>query len=156
MSTHGISNSGAGPAQRQGRVPTNRVWRAGLLAAIVAAAANAIVFLVERTILGLPLPVPQGASGQMAPLSLVMVVVVSLGVAIAATLLLVILIRFVHRPLSWFWGVSAAVLLLSFGGPLSLPVDTATKAGLSVMHLVAAAAIVGLLTGMSRIPKEAL
>jgi Family of unknown function (DUF6069) len=156
MTTHGISNSGAAPAQRLGRVTAGRVWRAGLLAATVAAAANAIVFLVERTILGLPLPVPQGANAQLAPLTLVMVVVVSLVVAIAATLLLAILNRFVRRPLGWFRGVSAVVLLLSFGGPLSLPVDTATKAGLAAMHLVAAAAIVGLLTGVSRIPKEAL
>ena len=156
MTTHGISKSGPAPAKRQARTPTGRVWRAGLLAAAVVAVANTTVFTIERMILGLPLPVPQGTGTEMAPLPVVMVLVVSVGAAIGATLLLAILNRFVQRPIGWFWGVSAVVLLLSFSGPLSLPVDTATKAGLTAMHLVAAAAIVGPLSSMSRIPKGAL
>jgi Family of unknown function (DUF6069) len=156
MTAHGISESNTAPSDPRARTPAGRVWRAGLLAAAVAAVANAIVFTIERMALGLSLPVPQGAGAEMAPLSVVMVVVVSVVVGIGATLLLAILNRFVRRPIRIFQGIAAVALLLSFGGPLSLPADIATKVGLSTMHLVAAAAIVGLLTGMSRVPKEAL
>jgi hypothetical protein len=156
MTTQTISKRNTARSDPRVRIPAGRVWRAGLLAAAVAAVANAIVFTIERMVLALPLPVPQGASGQMAPLPLVMVVVVSLGAAIGATLMLAILNRFVQRSIRWFQGIAAVALLLSFSGPISLPVDTSTKVGLAAMHLVAAAAIVGVLTGMSRIPKEAL
>ncbi len=50
--------------------------------------------------------------------------------------------------------VSVVVLLLSFWGLLSVPVDAATKVALSVMHVVAAAAIVGVLTTLSRAQKQ--
>jgi hypothetical protein len=156
MTAHGVSKSNTAPSDPRARIPAGKLWRAGLLAAAVAAVANIVVWTIERMLLGLPLPVPQGAGNEMAPLPVVLVVVVSVVMAIGGTLLLAILNRFVRRPIDWFWGVSAVALLISFGGPLSLPVDTATKAGLTAMHLVAAAAIVGSLTSMSRIPKEAL
>ena len=148
MTVHGISKSNTASSDPRARIPAGKLWRAGLLAAAAAAVANMIIWAIERILLGLALPVPQGAGNEIAPLPVVMVVVVSAVAAIAATLLLAILNRFVQRPIRIFQGIAAVALLLSLGGPLSLPVDIATKVGLSAMHVVAAAAIVGVFTSV--------
>ena len=148
MTAHGISKSNAASSDPRARIPAGKLWRAGLLAAAAAAVANMIIWAIERMLLGLALPVPQGAGNEIAPLPVVMVVVVSAVAAIAATLLLAILNRFVQRPIRIFQGIAAVALLLSVGGPLSLPVDIANKVGLSAMHVAAAAAIVGVFTSV--------
>jgi hypothetical protein len=48
------------------------------------------------------------------------------------------------------WIISAVFLILSFFPPLGLPVSTAVKVVLNLMHVVAAAAIVGVLTTLGR------
>jgi hypothetical protein len=154
MTADEISKGGAAPADRAGRLPARRLWLAGLLAAVVAAVANLVVFMIERMVLGLVLPVPQGAGGELAPLPASMVVGVSVVAAIGATLLLAILRRFVRQPLRWFQIIAALTLLLSFGGPFWLPADVATKVGLGVMHVVAAATIVGILRAQAGAPER--
>jgi hypothetical protein len=78
------------------------------------------------------------------------VVIASVVPAIAATVFLAILGKFAPRPILVFRIISVVFLLVSFGGPLSLPVDISTKVALSVMHVVAGAVIVGMLTMLGR------
>lgn len=80
-----------------------------------------------------------------------MVMEVSAAVAIAAALLLIFLARFVAHPIRWFQIIALIVLVLSFAGPFSIPVDTATKLALSAMHLVAALAIVWVLSTQTHV-----
>jgi hypothetical protein len=133
------------------RVSFSRLLWVGPLAAVVAAVANLIVFVIVQSLLGITLMGPAGpGSTEMAPLPATAVIISSAVPAVAATLLLAVLGKFLAHPIRVFWIVSVVVLLLSFAGPLGLPVDAATKIILSLMHGVAAVAIVGVLTTLGR------
>jgi hypothetical protein len=61
--------------------------------------------------------------------------------------------KFLSRPILAFWIISAVFLALSFSLPIvNLPatVDGPTIFALEVMHVIAAAAIVGVLTFLGR------
>jgi len=133
------------------QVATSRLWRAALVAAISAVVANLIVFVVARNVFGLGLAIPLGGAGSpIEPLPAFMVAIATAVPALAAAGLLALLARFTRRPILIFQIIATAFALLSLGGPLSLPVDTTTKLVLSLMHLVAAAVITGVLTTWSR------
>ncbi len=133
------------------QVATSRLWRAALVAAISAAIANFIVFVVAKNVFGLGLAIPLGGAGSpIEPLPAFMVVIATAVPALAAAGLLALLARFTRRPILVFQIIAAVFALLSLGGPLSLPVDTTTKLALGLMHLVAAAVITGVLTTWSR------
>jgi hypothetical protein len=95
----------------------------------------------------MPLAGPESAPE---PLPFFAVIMASLVPAIAAAIFLAILAKFTSRAGLIFIIVSVLFLLVSFGGPFSLPVDLGTQLALSVMHLVAGLAIVGLLTTLGR------
>jgi hypothetical protein len=58
--------------------------------------------------------------------------------------------RFTQRSILVFWGIAAVGLLLSFI-PIALAGATGSSAGtLALMHVLAAATNVGLLTGLGR------
>ena len=86
------------------------------------------------------------------PLSIGQLLGASIVPALAAAVLLAILGRFVKRPFPLFQIIAAIVFLLSFGGPLSLPIGGAEKAVLAVMHLVTAVAIVAIFSALARKP----
>ena len=128
-----------------------RLAGAALLAAILAALANAVVLTIEKNVFKLPMLVTTVPGTNLTPLSYLMVMEVSAAVAIAAALLLIFLARFVAHPIRWFQIIALIVLVLSFAGPFSIPVDTATKLALSAMHLVAALAIVWVLSTQTHV-----
>lgn len=133
------------------QVASSRLWRAALIAAIGTAVANLLVFVVAKNVFGLGLAIPLGGAGSpIEPLPAFMVVIATAVPALAAAGLLALLARFTRRPILIFQIIAAVFVLLSLGGPLSLPVDTATKLVLSLMHLAAAAVITGVLTTWSR------
>jgi hypothetical protein len=132
------------------RIVFGRLWWVGPLAAAAAAVANVIVFMIEKNLFGLEFIMPLQPGAEAAPLTVVPVIVTSVIPAIAATILFAVLGRFTRRPILIFQIIALLFLIVSFGGPLNLPVDAATKAGLGVMHIGAWAAIVGVLTTLGR------
>ena len=129
---------------------TGLLW-AALLAALLAAVTNALVYfaasglgIVSRGVL---LPSPMGLS----PLTVGMVVTASVVGAIGATLVFAIIGMLARRPVKLFRIVAAAVLVLSFVPPATIPgVPLAMRITLGVMHVVAWAVSVGLLTTLVR------
>jgi hypothetical protein len=118
---------------------------AGLFAAAAAAAINTIAWLAfNQAGQHLELPLEPGIPPHALPVA--HVVGASMVAALGATVALALLARFVQRPVRAFRAVAAAVLLLSFGGPLNLPVEGGVKLGLITLHLLTAIAIVGVLT----------
>ena len=81
-----------------------------------------------------------------------MIIVFSAVPAVGATILLAILSKVVSRPMRVFWVISVVVFVLSFVLPIGLPssVATSTRIGLPLMHVIAAAVIVGVLTTLGR------
>lgn len=133
------------------RVAIGRLWWVGLFAATDAAIGNVIVFALGKSLLGISfLMPPKPGVTELVPLSMTNVVIASVVPAVAATVFLAILGKFAPRPIRVFRIISVVFLLVSFGGPLSLPVDLSTKVALSVMHVVAGAVIVGMLTVLGR------
>ena len=134
------------------RIATGRLWRTGVLAAALAAAAGVVIRTIGVAVGTVP------ASYQM--LQPAPVIVISVLAALVATGLLAALAQWVRRPLRTFHIIALMGLLLSFGGPLQAgtgmmqggAVDGATVATMLVMHVVAAAIIVGLLTMRGRAP----
>jgi hypothetical protein len=120
------------------------------LAGLVAGLANLLLFLLLRAA-GLEFLMPLGGPGSaLQPLPAFMPVVASFAPALGAAAVYAGLGRFVRQPARAFVIVAAVFLLLSLGGPLSLPVTTAVKLALSAMHLIAGVIITGLLVRLGR------
>ena len=139
-------------------VDVGRVLRAGLLVAISAALANVVVFALERNLLGVSFVFPyQGAGSPALPLPVSFVILASTIPAIAAAVLLAILGKLTRRPLRIFTIMGVIFLIVSFGGPLSVPAGPSTKLALGVMHVVAAVIIIGGLAVLTqpRRPRQA-
>ncbi|KPV49883.1 hypothetical protein SE17_30120 [Kouleothrix aurantiaca] len=127
------------------RVPTGRLWLLALAAAGIAAVVNLLIWLLAGMI-NIPLNVQMGGpEAPVVPLSAGPVIVMSVVPAIAGAALLWLLGRVTARPFRWFTIIAVVVLLLSLAGPLLLPVALANKLVLSLMHVVAAGVIVGIL-----------
>ena len=133
-------------------VATLKLWWVALAAGAAALLGNLIIFFVGQNLLGLSLMIPQapGSSTALVPLTIGPIVGASIVPAIGAAVLLAILGRFVKRPFRVFQIVAAVILLLSFGGPLNLPIGGAEKVVMVVMHVVTAAVIVGVLSVLGR------
>jgi Family of unknown function (DUF6069) len=127
-----------------------RVWRVGLLAAAVAVGGSLLVYGLARAVgVSLVMPLQPGAEPALLPAG--MVILKSVLGAAAGTVAFSLLGRFVTRGVLVFQIVGVVFLLLSFGGPLSLAATgAATKATLLLMHTIAGASIIGLLSGLGR------
>ena len=138
--------------QNREAVRISKLWRAGLVAAVTAAAANVLLFGLTK-LLGVPYIMPlQGPESPLEPLPVIMIIIATVVPTIGATLLLAVLARFLARPLRFFWIISAVFLLLSFMGPFSLPAAVAlsTKISLSLMHLITGVVVVWVLSALGR------
>lgn len=127
----------------------NRLVKYGLLAVIVASVANALVRVAALTVFDIP------AEFELFPLGWGPVIAFTAIGAVGATVVYGLLTRSSTRPNRTFMIVAAAMLLLSFAGPLSMflapPPGFPSFPGsvlvtLAVMHVAAAAAIVSVLT----------
>jgi hypothetical protein len=131
----------------EGRVAWGWLVPAGLLAAIVAAVANALVYFVA---LGLGF-VPPGflirmTSGEI-PLTVGLVAITSVVGAVGAAVVFAVIGLFARRPVRLFRIVAAVALVLSFAMPLTIPgAPVAVVLSLEAMHVVAWAVIVRILT----------
>jgi hypothetical protein len=135
------------PARSEERVTWGRLALAGLLAGAVAAAANAIVYLVAAAAGAMSQDIVVNGQG---PITLSMVATMSAFGAVSGTVVYALIGRFARRPVRVFRVVAAVALALSFAGPFTIPgAPAAMVATLLLMHVVAAAVVVGLLTTMA-------
>ena len=135
------------PVRDEERVAWGRLVPAGLLAAFVAAAANAVVYLVASAAGAMPQDVVVNGQG---PIVLPMVATMSVLGALAGAGVYALVGRFARRPVRVFRVVAAVALVLSFVGPFTIPgAPAAMVATLLLMHVVAAAVVVGLLTTLA-------
>lgn len=134
----------------ESRIRLGSVWRAGLLAALVAAAGNVLVYTLARA-LGTSFLMTFQPGAEPLVLPVVMVILASLAGAAAGTVAFALLGRFAPGQPGLFSIVGLVFLLLSFAGPLTLEsADAATRATLMLMHVVAGASTIGLLSWRGR------
>ena len=122
-----------------------RLWWASLLAGVGAAAINAVIYVIASAAGAIPATVL--VPGLNLPVTVVPVVLNSFVPAILAAIFLALLQRFARRPIRLFRIVAAVLLVLSFANPFTIPgAPIAMILVLDLMHIVAAATIVGVLT----------
>jgi len=129
-----------------------RLLWAGPFTAGLAILANLLFYAVTKA-LGAQYRMTLGGPSKPAiPLPVLAIILATLVAAFGAMLVFALLLKITHVPLPPFLSISAAALLVSFGGPLSLTGETglATKLLLSSMHLISAIVIVGGMIFFSR------
>ncbi len=128
-------------AVSQASKPTlGTVWRNGLIAIVVAAVANAVLYFIGAALGWMPDTVltPMGQ-----PVTIVPVVASTVIALVVATIVYSILNRFTGNPNRWFTIIAVIVLVVSAASPLSLPgAPTMMIVLLEVMHLVAGVAAI--------------
>jgi hypothetical protein len=126
------------------RVPAAPLLRAGALAALLSASANALVLAIASSLFGPVVTAPGQA------VTIGQVVGASAAGAVGVAVVFAVICRFARRPIIVFWGAAAVGLLLSFI-PIAVAGATGSSAGaLALMHTIAAAINVGLLTRLGR------
>jgi len=133
------------------RVPGGRVrgwalWRVGLVAALVAAAASVVVYVAARAA-GVPMELTEVFEDEFARMPVMnMVFAALLEGGAAGTVLAAACRRWSRRPRLWFVTLTTVGLITSFALPVVSDASTATKVVLSISHIVVALIIVPPLT----------
>ena len=128
-----------------------RLPGAALLAAVTAALANALFYFAASGLGFIPqsvlLPSPMGES----PPTVSLVAITSVIGTVGAAAVFALIGLFARRPVRLFRTLAAGVLVLSFVPPATVPgVPVVMRLSLAVMHVVAWAVSVGLLTTLAR------
>jgi hypothetical protein len=131
---------------RSEKISMRRLLWAAPLAGLAAAAGNLAVFGVARAGLGLPLVMPALPGSAGGPLAVEQVLYASFVPALAGAALLALLARYIARPVRAFQLAAGAALILSFGAPLTLAADLATRLVLLTLHLAAGLIIASVLS----------
>ncbi|HET7035196.1 MAG TPA: DUF6069 family protein [Thermomicrobiaceae bacterium] len=138
-------------ARRLEGIAWRRLPPAALLAAAVAAGANALIYLAASG-LGLisgTVAVATPAGNQ--PLAMAPVVISSILGTFAAALVFAVIALIARRPDPLFRVVATVFLVLSLAAPLTIPdAPAAMKVSLVLMHVVAWGVSVALLTTLAR------
>lgn len=133
------------------RAPTVNFGRAiqtGLMAGVVAAVINAVLYLITSAMGFFPSSVITPA-GQ--PFSLIPVIAMSLLPSVVAGIVYALIARFAQNPNRIFLWVAAAVFVFMFFSPFSLKgAPTGMIVTLEIMHVVVAGLVVYFLTRLSR------
>jgi len=125
------------------------VWRYGVLAAVIAAVINAIIWLIARA-LGVSFRVqPPGQTES--TVNLLRVILITLVPILLAVGLYVLLQRVTRRPFLVFLVIALVVFVLSLLPPLSAADETGTHVALILMHIVATLAV---LAGVYRFEQQ--
>ncbi len=124
--------------------PIARIWFGGILAAVVSALVNVILFFVGSAIDAFPSDVLiPGMGGTAAPMTLMPVAIMSVLPILVATLVYTVLSRVTHNPNRWFTILAAIVFVVMLVTPFTIPgAPTLMIVFLEVMHVVAAVAAV--------------
>jgi hypothetical protein len=132
-------------------ITAKRLIPAGLIAALVAAVANLLIYYLVPALFNFELAFPlQGPGSEIQRLPVFMVIGVTLIATIGAAVLLAVLNRFTSRPVTIFRVIAVVFLLLSFAAPFSLPVPLRVPLTLATMHAITAAIITYVLTIQAR------
>ena len=135
-----------GSRMQNERIALGRLLWAGLLAGVAAVAANVAVYLVASAFGTITESIVQSQ----APLALGAVVFSSFVPALAGALLFALLGWSTRRPVRNFRVFASIVLVLSFATPFMSPgAPLAMVATLLLMHVVAAVAVVSILTTLA-------
>lgn len=135
--------------------PSRTVWRAGLAAAGIAAAANIAVFAIARaagTSFRVHFAVHQAATS----VAVGQVLGVSLGALAIGTAVTALWLRRLNHGLAAAQGTGAVIALLSLAIPLGVHADPGTKAALAMMHLIAGIAFVVAIGRARAVPRARL
>lgn len=118
------------------------LWQVGLGAALVAAAASVIVYLVARAA-GVPMELTEVFENELARMPVQnMAFGALLEGGVAGTVLATGCRRWARRPRLSFVTLAITSLVASFALPITSDASTATKAVLSISHVVVAAIVV--------------
>lgn len=121
------------------RVYPRRLFRDALLAALVSAAINALLYFVGAALGAFPQSVVVPRAN--APLSVFPVVSLTVIAVFAASLVFLLIALVVPRPKRVFWTVAALVFALMFFTPFSIPgAPVGMIVALELMHVGAVAA----------------
>lgn len=134
-----------------GRLAWRRLLPVALLAALLAAVANALVYFAASGLGFIPQDVLVSSPGGEQPIGLAPVVVSSVAGALGAALVFALIGLFSRRPVRLFRIVATGVLVLSFAMPLTISrAPLSMVLSLEAMHVVTWAVAVGLLTTLAR------
>ena len=132
---------------RQHRLPIARALQIGVLGGLLAAVGNVLLYFITQALLGINFIVPALPGGQLVPLTIVNVVLASFIPGLAAGLLLYLLTRISGEAMQIFLGIAVSILLFSFTMPMGAPgIPFDVRAVLAAMHLIAAGAIMWMVT----------
>ena len=126
---------------RESAADHGSIWKAGMAAAVLAIAANVALYAAAVSLGVFPtLAFAPDASG----MGLGPVILLSTLGALGGTLVYAAVRRRVEQPIRSFLAIATVVLVISFGGPFTVPGLTAAMIGvLEVMHVVVAVSTVG-------------
>lgn len=143
--------SATAASARTSPIVAARLPRAGVIAAAIASVANVIVYFVTAA-LGVDMtgPFAGGPTGPIITLPVVAVVLATIVPTIGAALLLWLLGRFTQRAVTVFIAIAVVFGLLSFAGPLGLPISPALQLSLNLMHVIAGVIITYVLVMQTR------
>jgi len=134
-----------------GAIAWRRLPPVTLIAAFAAAFSNAGVYYVASGLGFIPQSVLIATPGGEAPLTVAPVLVSSFAGAVGGAVVFAVIGLFSRRPVRLFHIVAAVTLVLSFAMPLTIGgAPAAMILSLELMHVVAWAATVGLLTTLAR------
>ena len=154
--TRATEATGGEKVVRDEGISYGRLPLAALLAALAAAVVNALVYFVASGLGFIPRSVLIPLASGQAPLTVGPVVITSVIGAIGAAIVFALIGLFARRPVRLFRIVAAVVLVLSLVGPATIPgAPVAMMLSMEVMHVVAWAVSVGLLTTLARQAKPA-
>lgn len=123
---------------------TRTIWRNGLLAAVVAAGINALLYFAGAALGGFP---PDVLTRMGTPVTVAPVVFMSVVLILLGTGVYVLLCRFVANPKRWFTILAVAILVVMAYSPFTLPdAPLLMIVLLEIMHLVAGGAAIYFLT----------
>jgi cytochrome bd-type quinol oxidase subunit 2 len=130
------------------KVKSERLWWVTLVAAVVAVIGNIIVQQLTLALFTIPASFP--------PFNLPPIILFTVVGVVGAAGVFALLGRTTERPIRWFWIISLVVLLLSFIPNIALLITSSLPGttvpgviSLMIMHVVPAAASVGMLIRMA-------
>jgi hypothetical protein len=136
------ASAGTGSPSRTA-LPSGPVWRAGLLAAVAATVANAIVWVLLQPILDVGLQVPTEPGGtELSELPLGLVIGVTAVAGLVGAVVLRLLSRRGPSGLRLWVILAAAFGVLSALPAFGLDVSTGRQLGLVLFHLLATVTVI--------------
>jgi len=129
---------------QQAKQRATSLWKAGLVASVVAAAANALIYGVARIAGTIPQSVEVDALSGNGPVTATAVIATSVLAVLVATLLYAVVRRIARRPERTFFIVGSLLLVVSLAMPFSIPdVPMKMAVTLALMHVTTGVVALG-------------